>query len=175
MKYTQNMSFADIENAIPLLAKRGARFRADVQSLITSVAAQWYSSGNVAHAAKLMTRIASEIEGYYGQAITDYVEGVFGFKWNKDVKGFVYTETKLEAETLKDIKQGKIKPFWEYSPPKDIKGKDLVSLLQKLLADNAKYSASEVHAKREAEGRKDNLIPLDVAQEIKAALARQAA
>jgi hypothetical protein len=173
MKYTQSMSFADIEKAIPTLAKRGASFRTDIQSVIISLARQWHVTGDVTQACKLMSRIATEIEGYYGQAIADYAEGVFGFEWNKEAKGFVYTETKLDAQALKGIIQGK--PFWEYSPPKDIKGKDLMGLLQKLLSDNAKYSAPEVHAKREAEGRKDVLIPLDVAREIKTLLAKQAA
>ncbi len=174
MKYNQSMSFADIEKAIPTLAKRGASFRSDIHSCIVSIARQWHVTGDVTQAARLMTRIATEIEGYYGQAIADYAEGVFKFAWNKEAKAFTYTDTKLDAERLKkEVLQGK--PFWEYSPPKDIKGKDLVSLLQKVLTDNAKYSAPEVQAKREAEGRKDTLIPLDVAREIKALLARQAA
>ena len=171
MKYNDNMSFADIEKAIPLLAKRGANFRSDIQKLIVSVARQWHSSGNVAHAAKLLTRIATEVEGYYGQAISDYCCEKFGFTWAKGA--FVYTETKLEAEALKSVLQGK--PFWEFSPPKEIKGKDMLGMLNKLLSDNAKYSSPEEHAKRKAEGREDTLIPLDVAREIRALLSRQAA
>jgi hypothetical protein len=171
MKYTESMSFADIEKAIPLLAKRGASFRSDIQKIMVSIARQWHSSGNVAHAAKLMTSVATEIEGYYGQAIADYAKGVFGFDWKG--KAFVYTKTTIDDAELKLIIHGKT--FWEYSPPKDIKGKDIMGMLQKLLADNAKYSAPEVHAKRQAEGREDVLIPLDVAREIKTMLARQAA
>jgi hypothetical protein len=171
MKYTENMSFADIEKAIPLLAKRGASFRLDIQKIMVSVARQWHSSGNVAHAAKLMTAIATEIEGYYGQAISDYAKGVFGFEWKG--KAFVYTKTTIDDAELKLVIQGK--PFWEYSPPKAIQGSDIVDQLQKLLANNAKYSAPEVHAKREAEGRKDNLIPLDIAREISILLSKKAA
>lgn len=168
MKYTQSMSFADIEKAIPLLAKRGASFRSDIQSLIVSVARAWHSSGNAAHAAKLLTAITNEVEGYYSQALLEYCMYTFGLKWEK--KAYVYTETKVSDDTLKLVIQGK--PFYEYSPPKDPKPADYTGLLWALLNKNAKASDPEKLAKRKADGLEDKIIPLDVAREIKTILAK---
>jgi hypothetical protein len=171
MKYTQSMSFADIEKAIPTLAKRGASFRADIHSVLVSIGRQWKASGNVAHAAKLFSRIIVEVEGYYGQAILNYVEGIYGMKWDQKAKALVYSVTTVSDEALKQAIQ---EPFYEFSPPKEVKSQDFNALLMALLDKNNKAAAPEVHAKREANGVEDKLIPLDKVRAIKAILAQAA-
>lgn len=166
MKYTQSMSFADIEKAIPLLAKRGASFRSDIQSLIVSIARQWHASGNVAHAAKLMSRIATEIEGYYGQAIVNYAQGMFGMTWDTKLKALVYTQTTIDDVTLKAVIK---EPFWEFSPPKEIKGFDFFGDLMKLLDKNQKKLGEP-----DKLTEKDHVAPSQVVQQIKAILAQAA-
>lgn len=170
MKYNQSMSFEDIEKAIPALAKRGVSFKADIHSVLVSIGRQWKASGNVAHAAKLFTRIIVEVEGYYGQAILNYVEGIYGMTWDQKAKTLVYTETKVSDDALK---QAIREPFYEFSPPKEVKSQDFGALLLALLDKNNKTASPEVQAKREAEGVKDNFIPLDKVRAIREILARQ--
>lgn len=162
MKYTGNMSFEDIEKAIPMLAKRGAGFRKDIQSLMLSIARQWKASGNVAHAAKLMTRIVNEVEGYYGQAIVDYGQGLYGFKWEK--KAFSYTVTTLDDAMVKKIAAV---PFWTFSPPREPKGFDFMAEFQKLLDKNQKKLADPSKLTD-----KDHVLPLDKVRAIREVLAR---
>lgn len=170
MKYTQTMSFTDIEKAIPTLAKRGASFRADIHSVLVSIGRQWKATGNVAHAAKLFSRIIVEVEGYYGQAILNYVEGIYAMKWDQKAKTLVYTVTTVSDDALK---QAIREPFYEFSPPKEVKSQDFNALLMALLDKNNKAAAPEEHAKREAKGVKDALIPLDKVRAIREILARQ--
>lgn len=164
MKYTGNMSFEDIEKAIPMLAKRGAGFRNDVQKLITSIAVQWIASGNVAHAAKLMTRIATEIEGYYGQAIVNYAQGMFGMNWDGKAKALVYTRTTIDKTVLDQVKK---EPFWEFSPPKEIKGFDFFGDLMKLLDKNQKKLGEP-----DKLTEKDHVASLELVRNIKSLLAQ---
>lgn len=164
MKYTGNMSFEDIEKAIPMLAKRGAGFRNDVQKLITSIAVQWIASGNVAHAAKLMTRIATEIEGYYGQAIVNYAQGMFGMNWDGKLKALVYTRTTIDKAVLDQVKK---EPFWEFSPPKEIKGFDFFGDLMKLLDKNQKKLGEP-----DKLTEKDHVASLELVRSIKSLLAQ---
>ena len=170
MKYNQSMSFTDIEKAIPTLAKRGQSFRADIHSVLVSIGRAWKTTGNVAHAAKLFSRIISEVEGYYGQAILNYVEGIYGMTWDQKAKTLVYTVTTVTDDALK---QAIREPFYEFSPPKEVKSQDFNALLLALLDKNNKAASPENHAKREAEGVKDALIPLDKVRAIRELLARQ--
>ncbi len=166
MKYTGTMSFEDIEKAIPMLAKRGAGFRQDVQKLITSIAVQWIASGNVAHAAKLMSRIATEIEGYYGQAIVNYAQGMFGMNWDAKLKALVYTRTTIDKAVLDQVKK---EPFWEFSPPQKIKGFDFFGDLMKLLDKNQKKLADPTKLTE-----KDHVASLELVRGIKTLLAQVA-
>lgn len=170
MKYSGNMSFEDIEKAIPLLAKRGAGFRKDIQSLILSIARQWLASGNVAQAAKLMSRITNEVEGYYAQALVNYAQALLGFSWDTKAKAFTYTETKLTAEMVKAISK---EPFWEFSPPAEPKATDFTGLLYALLNKNAKAQAGDTIKKKEAKGVKDTVIPVGVVRAIRELLAKE--
>ena len=166
MKYTGTMSFEDVEKAIPMLAKRGAGFRQDVQKLITSIAVQWIASGNVAHAAKLMSRIATEIEGYYGQAIVNYAQGMFGMNWDAKLKALVYTRTTIDKSVLDQVKK---EPFWEFSPPQKIKGFDFFGDLMKLLDKNQKKLADPTKLTE-----KDHVASLELVRGIKTLLAQVA-
>lgn len=170
MKYTENMSFVDIEKAIPMLAKRGAGFRADIQKVILSIGKAWLASGNVAHAAKLYGRVVSEVEGYYGQALVNYIEAYHSMTWSEKEKTFTYTQTKVDVNTLKAMKA---EPFWQFSPPPEPKAKNYAALLYALLAANAKASAPDAIAKRKAKGLEDTLLPLDVVREVKTILAKE--
>lgn len=164
MKYSNTMSFEDIEKAIPMLAKRGAGFRADIQKLIVSVARNWHSSGNVAHAAKLLSRIITEIEGYYAQALVNYAQGMFGMTWDQKAKALVYTNTKIDEATLKLVIK---EPFWEFSPPKEPKGFDFFADLMKLLDKNQKKLG-----KPDELTEKDHVAPSAIVQQIKTILAQ---
>lgn len=170
MKYSGNMSFEDIEKAIPMLAKRGAGFRKDIQSLILSIARQWLASGNVAQAAKLMSRITNEVEGYYAQALVNYSQALLGFSWDTKAKAFTYTETKLTPDMVKAISK---EAFWEFSPPVAPKATDFASLLYALLNKNAKAQAEDSVKKKEANGVKDTVIPAGVARQIRELLAKE--
>jgi hypothetical protein len=160
IKYSGNMPLAQVEAAIPTLKKRGDKFRLDIQHMILSLARHWVASGNVQPVAKAMTRIINEVEGYYAQALANYAMGMWSMTWDATVKALVYTETTLSDAVVKQMQK---EPWWEFSPPKEVKGFDGFSELEKLLTKNAKKLAKP--------GDKDNVIPAHVVNALRRAMA----
>lgn len=163
-RITESMSFEDVEKAIGLLAKRSASLRDDVQKCLFSVTVQWHKSGNAAHAAKLFARITTEVEGYYGTAITQYLNAFLGLEWNgKDA--YKYTQTKVSEDVAKAMKA---KPFYLFSPPPVPKAFDDVADLQKFLAKAVKHY-KDVQEGKAPEGSKP--MPVDLYKKLSAVLA----
>jgi hypothetical protein len=158
IKYSGNMTLAQVEAAIPTLKKRGDKFRLDIQHMILSLARHWQASGNVQPVAKAMSRIINEVEGYYAQALANYAKGNWGMDWNG--KELVYTETTLTKEAITKMQE---KTWWQYSPPKKVHVFDGFSELEKLLTKNAKKIAKP--------GEKDNVIPAHVVNALRRAMA----
>lgn len=156
-------SLGQLEGAILAIEKDGVKLTHKIHNVGLSIIRLWGKREiEPQKAADLFTALA-KASPYHGKAVSNWIKMHTPCDWSDEAKGFfAHAESRVNGDNFKAARDN---PFWEVTPPPNVKPFDGLDLLKALLTKNA------ARATKGVEG--DKLLPNSLVLAIRQAMEQE--